>query len=153
MGEMGQVGGIGDDPVLDQRFEQPAAETEPDAAGTNTRGHRQLIAWNKAMDLAEAIYVKTQDLPAREHFGITSQIRRAAVSVPSNIAEGHGRRNDGDFRRFLDIAYGSLMEIETQIELAYRLHLLTKDDAHQLLSSSNETARLINGLKRRLKQR
>ena len=89
-----------------------------------TRYFRDLLVWQKAMDLARSVYRDTSRFPKAELFGLTSQMRRAAVSVPSNIAEGHGRLSDGNMRVFLAQARGSLFELETQIELASGLELL-----------------------------
>jgi len=84
--------------------------------------YRELVVWQKAMSLAEAAYAVAGLLPDSERFGLSSQIRRAAISVPSNIAEGHERRSRAEYRRFIAIACGSLAELETQLELANRLH-------------------------------
>lgn len=83
--------------------------------------YQQLIVWQKAMDLVEKVYEATKTFPREEVYGITNQLRRAAVSVPSNIAEGQGRRTTADFLRHLGIAYGSLLEVETQLLIAVRL--------------------------------
>ena len=85
-----------------------------------TANYRELIAWQKAMDLADAVYAMTESWPKHELYGLVSQIRRAAVSVPSNIAEGHGNDTPAAFVRFLRLAYGSLLEVETQTLLAGR---------------------------------
>jgi len=110
-----------------------------------------LIAWQKAMDLVVAVYGVTGKFPSNEQFGLTSQLRRAVVSIPANIAEGEGRRSSGDFGRFLMIAYGSLREVETQLLIANRLSYLPKEVVDQLLETTAEIGRLINGLKRSLK--
>jgi four helix bundle protein len=86
-----------------------------------TKSYRELIAWQKAMKLAELAYELTKKLPRKEAFGLVVQIQRAAVSVPSNVAEGHGRLTDLQFRHFLGNARGSLCEVQTQIELARNL--------------------------------
>ncbi len=114
------------------------------------QSYRQLIAWQKAMELVEAIYTATDAFPRDELFGLTSQIRRAAVAVPSNIAEGQGRESTKDFIRFLSIAYGSLMEVETQILIADMRKYVSEADSHNLLNRSAEVGRLINGLSRSL---
>ena len=109
--------------------------------------YRDLVAWQKAMDLVEQIYVVTAEFPREERYGLVSQVRRAAISVPSNIAEGQGRRTtDGEFVRFLQIAMGSLAELETQVELAVRLHFLEKQKAIALRSLSDEVGKLLSGL-------
>jgi four helix bundle protein len=109
--------------------------------------YRNLVAWQKAMDLAAAVYRATAQFPREERYGLTSQARRAAASIPSNIAEGQGRRSsDDEFVRFLQIALGSLCELETQLELAVRLGMLEKQGAMPLRSSSDEVGRILNGL-------
>jgi four helix bundle protein len=85
------------------------------------KDYRDLILWRKAMSLARAVYGATQNFPKSEMFGLQSQIRRAAVSVPANIAEGHGRLTDMQFRHFLGNARGSLCELQTELELAHDL--------------------------------
>lgn len=115
------------------------------------KNYRDLIAWQKAMDLAESVYQATSDMPADERFGLTSQVRRAAVSVASNIAEGQGRFTDADFNRFLSIAHGSVREVETQLLLANRLGFLSETDIDPSIELSAEVGRLIAGLARSLK--
>ena len=89
--------------------------------------YSQLIVWQKAIDLVEEVYKVTRNFPAEEKFGLISQMRRAAVSVPSNIAEGYGRTHRGDYLRHLSIARGSLMELETQLTIALRLRFVKED--------------------------
>ena len=113
---------------------------------SSTRGYRSLLVWQKAMDLADHVYDVTDSWPPSERYGLTNQSRRAAVSVASNIAEGQGRNSDGDFARFLDIAYGSLCELETQLLLAGRRDMLAGQALDELMSDSDEVARLIRGL-------
>ncbi len=98
------------------------------------------------MNLAKAVYQITEGLPKTEMYGLQSQMRRAAVAVPSNIAEGHGRLNDGHFRQFLAVARGSLFELQTQLELAGNLNLLEPKNMAALMEQCEEVARLINGL-------
>ena len=106
----------------------------------------ELIAWQKAMDLAEALYAATSGFPREETYGLSAQMRRCAVSIPSNIAEGQGRRTTGEFLQFLSIAHGSLRELETQIVLAARLGLLDPSRAQELAGQCAEVGRLLNGL-------
>ena len=87
------------------------------------RKYQNLEVWQLAMELVEVIYKMTSQFPADEKFGLTSQMRRASVSIPSNIAEGHGRNSDKEFFRFLNIARGSLYELETQLEIARRINI------------------------------
>ena len=110
------------------------------------KSYRELIAWQKAMDLVVQVYEMTRTFPREEVYGLTSQLRRAAVSIPSNIAEGQGRRSSKEFMRFLGIAYGSLQETETQIILATRLGDLEAAQEAQLLEQCAEVGKLINGL-------
>jgi four helix bundle protein len=112
----------------------------------SVRNYSDLIAWQKAMDLVEGIYAATKQFPKEELYGLTSQVRRAAVSIPSNIAEGQGRKSTSEFLHYLSIAYGSLREVETQILIAGRLLYLTQEEVNRLLESSAEVGRLINGL-------
>ena len=115
---------------------------------------RNLVAWQKAMDLVEQTYRLTISFPKEERYGLTAQIRRAAVSIPSNIAEGQGRRSSNEeFTRFLHISLGSLAELQTQAELALRLKLLDKTGADALRSSADEVGRLISGLVRSMDNR
>jgi four helix bundle protein len=108
----------------------------------------ELVAWRKAMDLVDLVHALSRTWPREEQFGLTNQVRRAAVSVPSNIAEGHGRKQDGDFGRFLSIAYGSLMEVKTQLLVAVRQGFGAKEATAPALTSVDEVARLLNGLAR-----
>jgi len=110
--------------------------------------HKELIVWQKAMDLVIGIYAVTATFPNEERFGLSSQARRAAVSIPSNIAEGHGRKSTGAYLNHLSIAYGSLMELEIQIAL--RLNFVSTNEISTLLSQTNEIGRMLNGLKHSL---
>lgn len=109
---------------------------------------RDLIAWQRAMELALAVYRETAAMPADERFGLTSQMRRAAVSVPSNIAEGYARAATNDYVRFLRMARGSLAELRTQMELAAALRFLSMQEA--TTSLMDETERVLQGLIRSL---
>lgn len=115
------------------------------------QSYRQLVAWQKAMELVKDVYEITKNFPKEEIYGLTSQIRRAAVSIPSNIAEGQGRDSTKEFLHHLSIAYGSLMETETQILIAENLNYLNAEKSNLILEKSAETGRLINGLIRSLK--
>jgi four helix bundle protein len=114
------------------------------------RHYRELVAWQKAMELAGAIYRLTAGFPADERFGLVLQMRRCAVSVPSNIAEGQGRGTAAEFCRFLRIANGSRQELETQLLLAQSLGHLNAEQSQPVLESSEEVGRLIAGLIRSL---
>lgn len=113
------------------------------------RDYKDLIAWKKSVGLALAIYRETSNFPSEEKYGLISQIRRAAVSIPSNIAEGEGR-NSKDFQRYLLIALGSLKELETQILISDALGYLGKGKAIVIMEKASEIGRLIHGLSKAL---
>ena len=115
------------------------------------RDYHKLRAFELADQLALAIYKCTKSFPKEEVFGLTSQIRRAAVSVPSNIVEGCAKSSQADYSRFLEIAYGSVCEVEYQLSLAERLGFLESQSAKETTSLANETGRVLNGLLRSLK--
>jgi four helix bundle protein len=92
------------------------------------RNYRELIVWQDGIKLTKAVYKLTEKFPRQEVYALADQVRRAAVSVPSNIAEGQARKSPGDFRRFLHIALGSLAEVDTQLVLAQEFGYITKDD-------------------------
>jgi four helix bundle protein len=117
------------------------------------RNYRDLIVWQNAMDLVEMVYKATHTFPSEEMFGLKSQLRRAAVSVPSNIAEGQGRHTIREFLHFLSISNGSLREIETQILIAGRLNYLSENQCTQMLELANEIGRLRNRLVASLKNK
>jgi four helix bundle protein len=110
--------------------------------------YRELIAWQKAVDLVVTVYKVTDQLPSDEKFGLTHQVRRAAVSVPSNIAEGQGRSSVNEFLRFLSISRGSLCELETQILIAQRLGFISDLERDHVLRDADEVGRLLRGLSR-----
>jgi four helix bundle protein len=114
------------------------------------KSYRDLIVWQKAMDLVEDVYKRTKVFPREELYGLTSQLRRAVVSVPSNIAEGQGRNSTKEFLHHLSIAYGSLCEVGTQILIAHRLGFLERRDVEVLDGLTSEVGRLINGLSNKL---
>ena len=111
---------------------------------------KDLVAWHVAMDLATAVYKATSRFPADERFGLRMQVRRASVSVASNIAEGHGRSAKKEFARFVLIARGSLKETETQVLLSQRLGYLDDQTTSDLLELSSRVNRLLTGLRKRL---
>ena len=108
--------------------------------------YRDLKVWQKAMDLTVSCYKATQTYPADERFGLTAQMRRSAVSVASNIAEGYGRDSDGSFVHFLRISQGSLKELETQIIVSGRIGVMNSSSADSLLSATDEIGRMLRGL-------
>lgn len=114
--------------------------------------YRDLIAWKKAMELVIDIYQATRLFPRDELYGLTNQLRRAAVSVPSNIAEGQARFSSKEFHHFLSQARGSLVEIETQLMIAQTLGYLSPVEGERLLQQSAELGRVLNGLIGSIKQ-
>ena len=110
--------------------------------------YRELLAWQRARALAGAVYQATQSFPMHERFGLAAQMRRAAISVASNIAEGAGRATDSELRRFLRYARGSLEELRTQITIAGDLQLIADTRAEALAQAAEETGRLVQGLLR-----
>lgn len=119
----------------------------------NKHPHKNLNAWKKAMDLVEEVYKITLNFPQDERFGIISQLRRAAISVPSNIAEGAGRRTDKEFVNFLSIAIGSMSELDTQIELSYRLKYIAAEDHTRLIANIGDCKAITYGLRKKIMQR
>jgi len=111
-----------------------------------TNSYRDLRIWREAVDLALVVYRATAQFPKHELYGLTSQMRRAAVSVSSNIAEGKGHNSDGDFSRFLFHARGSLLELQTQIAIARGLEYLTMENATTLTRTTDDLGRGLNGL-------
>lgn len=111
-----------------------------------TGNFRDLKVWHKGMSLAGEVYKVVRFLPKEELYGLSDQLRRAAVSVPSNIADGHGRNSDAEFIRFLYISKGSLNEIETQLELSVRFGYLDNETVSPVMSLANEIRTMISGL-------
>ncbi len=109
-------------------------------------GYRELIVWQRAMDSVESIYLATRDWPREEVYGLTGQARRAAVAVPANIAEGHGRTGPKEFLHHLSIANGSLHEVETHLLIAKRLRYVDESSCEALLAQTAEVGRLLQGL-------
>jgi four helix bundle protein len=114
------------------------------------RRYRDLIAWQKGMDLVEMVYRNSDNWPKAEHYGLINQVRRAAVSVPANIAEGQGRSSTKEYLHHLSIARGSLLEVETHLLIAQRLGYLSNESADNVLAQAAEVSRLISGLSRSL---
>lgn len=110
------------------------------------RNYQELVVWQRAMDLVEDVYRLSKQFPREELYALTSQVHRAVVSVPSNIAEGQGRRTTSDFLRHLSIAYGSLREVETQMMIAQRLKYITQVQLDAVINRAGEVGRLLNGL-------
>ena len=115
--------------------------------------YRQLEVWQFSMELAERCYLATKNFPKEELFGLVSQIRRAAVSIPANIAEGQGREHTREFLNFLSIARGSLMEVETHLLLSHRVGLLEQVELEPLLALTDRISRMLSGLRKALEKR
>ena len=114
------------------------------------QGYRDLVVWQKGIAIAKEIYLLTKQLPADEKFGLVSQMRRAAVSVPSNIAEGQARHTTGEFIQFISHAEGSVAELDTQLTLCQDLGLLTQKESTAAANLLEELRRMLNGLRRKL---
>ena len=110
------------------------------------RTYREFVVWQKAIALVTQVYMATKDFPPTEVYGLTSQMRRAAVSIPSNIAEGFARKTDGDFGRFLRIACGSVYGLQTHLEIALNLRYLTGDQSQGLTAGPHETEKMLSSL-------
>ena len=117
---------------------------------TSVRSYRELIVWQKSIDLTVRIYKLTSRFPFEERYGLTSQMRRAAASVPANIAEGQARRSTGEFLQMLGIARGSLAELETFLTLSERLGLIRSETCDSLLEDCAEINKMLVGLMRSL---
>ncbi|MGD9310241.1 MAG: four helix bundle protein [Desulfosarcina sp.] len=117
------------------------------------KSYKELKVWQKAYDLCLLIYKMTNSFPPDERYGLTAQARRSAVSVPSNIAEGYGRKTTADYVRMLYIAYGSLCELETQIMLSGDLGYLTDSSANNLKSHISEVERMLKALIKSLEEK
>jgi four helix bundle protein len=115
--------------------------------------YRDLNVWQRAMELVVDCYRLSRTFPDSERFGLTSQLQRAAVSVPANIAEGRGRRGTKDFLRHLSIAYGSLCETETHLMIAIRLEFINKAQAEPLLSEAAAISKMLNGRQASLRRK
>jgi len=114
---------------------------------------RTLLIWQKSMTLVTAIYQSTQKFPKEELFGLTSQLRRCSVSIPSNIAEGSGRESDKDYVRFLNISVGSLFELQTQLEIAKNIDYLTQEEFNKQYEDTRELERMLISFIKKVKER
>jgi four helix bundle protein len=117
------------------------------------RSYRDLVVWQKAMALAARCYATTRSFPRSEIFGLTAQIRRAAASIPANIAEGNGREHTGSYIQSLRISQGSLKELETHVLLAQTVELMDEADAEEILEMSEQVGKLLRSLIRALQNR
>ena len=114
------------------------------------KSYQDLIVWQKAMELVISVYEVTRNFPREERYGLSNQLRRAAVSIPSNIAEGHARKSRAAYRNFLSIASGSLAEVETQIILARKLGYMDQATMEQLRGGTTEIGKMLNTLLQKL---
>jgi four helix bundle protein len=110
------------------------------------KSHKDLLVWQRSMDLVETVYRVTAKLPAVEQWGLIGQMRRAAISVPSNIAEGYGRQATGEYRHHLSFARGSLMELETQVLLCHRLGFLGSKEIESILDDIQQLSKMLSSL-------
>ena len=117
------------------------------------QSYRDLTVWQKAMDYVVECYRTCDPFPRMEQYGLWSQLQRSAVSISSNVAEGHGRTSTREFLHHLSIAYGSLMESETQVQIAHRLGYITAEHQHSMLDRAQEIGRMLNGLMASLQRR
>jgi four helix bundle protein len=117
------------------------------------RPHENLNVWKKAVDFVVEVYKTTEHFPKEERFGLTSQIRRASVSVAANIAEGAARKSPKEFSHFLSNAQGSASEVETELLISYRLGYLSRSQLLEYQTSLDSIGKMMNGLTRRLKQK
>ncbi len=117
------------------------------------KSYRDLEVWRKAMDLVVMCYQMTKRFPKNEIYGLASQLQRAAVSVPANIAEGRQRQHSKEFLQHLSIAYGSLAEMETHIQIAERLNYIDEDSTNKVLDKTAELGRMLNGLRRSIRKK
>jgi len=121
--------------------------------GADIKSYRDLLVWQRSVDLAVLCYALTRGFPKDELFGMTSQIRRAATSIAANIAEGHGRENSGSFVQFLRIAQGSLKETETHLLLAERVGLAKPSDIRPAVEKCDEIGRMLRALIRAIQDK
>lgn len=117
----------------------------------DSRQHRKLDVWKMSMEFVKEIYQVTESFPKSEVYGLTSQMRRSAISIPSNLAEGAARKGTKEFRQFLNVAQGSISELDTQIELAMMLNYIDKDLSEKLVEKLNSISKMLFGLARSLK--
>ena len=114
----------------------------------NSYYYKKLKVWQKAMELDLQVYKATKNYPKHEQYGLISQMRRCVISIPSNIAEGHGRNSDKEIIRFLDIARGSILELDTQIEISKQLNYLKSKEFNIIFKLLDETSRMLTGLRK-----
>lgn len=117
------------------------------------KSYKELIVWQKAIQLVKEIFILTNEFPKSELYGLISQIRRAAVAIPSNIAEGYGRKSAKEYAQFYSIAYGSALELETQIIIAKELHFVEKERFIKVEKLLEEILRMLNSMTAKMKKK
>jgi four helix bundle protein len=117
------------------------------------KSYKDLEVWQKAMDLVVMCYQETKNFPKSEVYGLAGQLQRAAVSIPANIAEGRERKHSKEFVQHLSIAYSSLAELETHIQIAQRLNYISSAEMEKLLGKTSEIGRMLNGLRKSIEKR
>ncbi|OBQ56495.1 four helix bundle protein [Tamlana sp. s12] len=117
----------------------------------NSYTYRKLLVWQKSMSLVTEVYRSVKNFPQDELYALTSQIKRSATSIPSNIAEGYGRDGTKDYLRFLNIALSSLFELQTQLEIAYNLSFLKEENFNKLFLDTREVERMLTSFIRKIK--
>jgi four helix bundle protein len=130
---------------------KPIPDRRPEVAVVVVKGYRDLLVWQRAMDFVAECYKFSGRFPKTEIYGLCSQLRRSAVSIPANIAEGHGRESIKEYLNHLSIAYASLMESETHVQIAERLEYIDREMVERLLTHSAEVGRMLNGLMKSLR--
>ncbi len=131
-------------------FKQTAKQVSENVKSSMTKTHKDLEVWKQSISFVTDIYKLTGNFPKEEIYGITSQIRRAAVSIPSNIAEGAGRNHDKEYLQFLSIALGSTSELETQIIISNNINYINTEQMNTILDKLNNIRKMIVGLKKSL---
>ena len=114
------------------------------------KSFRDLIIWQRGINLVKEVYKETQNFPKQELYGLTNQIRRSAISIPSNVSEGHIRQHRAEFRQFLSMALGSLAELETQIIISRELNYISNEKSENLIDQMNSLGKMIRGLMKKL---
>jgi four helix bundle protein len=117
---------------------------------TRIKSYKDLLVWQNGIQLVKEVYLLTQQFPGEEKFGLVSQMRRAAVSVPSNIAEGQARRSTAEFTQFLSVAQGSLAELETQLIVSIELRFCSQDGTSELLGAIHRLQKMLHSLRTKL---
>jgi four helix bundle protein len=140
-----------DNVVFRSQNSESKAQSDKGTKAQSMKTFRDLVVWQKSMNLVTQIYDLTKKFPKDENYGLTLQIRRCAVSIPSNIAEGYGRKSTQDYLRFLQISISSLYELQTQIEIGLNLKYLSNEDFDKVYELSREVERMISSLCKKIR--